>query len=279
MNFEDLIYDIKTILSKSSITDDTRLDDMFIAHKCNNYRSIYIKNIYYKTRQIDHTWLQDLGKLDVTCVSSGDDPNLYNTSIKLGKITLPPIVSLPDDIGVWNIRSSSKQKKYFPIDISMFYLMINVDDIRLRQFDFYYKIGDAIYIYPFEQEISGQFILDNPLDGYVLLTEKVKNDGLEDGQVYKVYKGQITYAGTVYSPDDTFTCSAINGFTYSGSGYVMYNTQKRNINIKDRYPCDRALAQSIVLDILTKDYQIEQSKVSDIVNDSEDQFKVLSKNG
>ena len=98
MNFEDIIYDIKTILSKANITNDMRSDDEFIAHKINNYRSKEIRKEYELTRELSTIWLQDLGQVTFSKVNSADDPSIENATVCLGKYTIPPVVILPDDL-------------------------------------------------------------------------------------------------------------------------------------------------------------------------------------
>jgi hypothetical protein len=47
----------------------------------------------------------------------------------------------------------------------------------------------------------------------------------------------------------------------------------------DDYPLDIALAQKIVLEILTKDLAISEGSIPDIINDSQKQFKLLKSEG
>jgi len=49
----------------------------------------------------------------------------------------------------------------------------------------------------------------------------------------------------------------------------------RSMTINDQYPIDNKNAQNIVLSILSKDLEIKERQVSDVVNDSQDQLKIL----
>lgn len=53
----------------------------------------------------------------------------------------------------------------------------------------------------------------------------------------------------------------------------------RDRTFLDDYPVDIALAQKIVLEILTKDLAISDGQITDIVNDSQNQFKILKNEG
>ncbi len=52
------------------------------------------------------------------------------------------------------------------------------------------------------------------------------------------------------------------------------NTMRDRL-ITDDYPVDLALAQQIVMEIVTKDLQLNAQSVSDIVNDSKHQLRIL----
>jgi len=49
-------------------------------------------------------------------------------------------------------------------------------------------------------------------------------------------------------------------------------------SVLDNYPIDAANAQKIILEILTKEFQINMKSISDITNDSQSQLKLLTSN-
>lgn len=53
------------------------------------------------------------------------------------------------------------------------------------------------------------------------------------------------------------------------------NGTLRDMTFEDEYPLDPILAQRAILDFLTKDMQIADSVVTDIINDSQREFKVM----
>lgn len=49
----------------------------------------------------------------------------------------------------------------------------------------------------------------------------------------------------------------------------------RDMTFTDQYPLDPILAQRALLDFLTKDMQIADGVVTDIINDSQREFKIM----
>lgn len=56
------------------------------------------------------------------------------------------------------------------------------------------------------------------------------------------------------------------------------NLLKITSNVLDNYPIDAANAQKIILEILTKEFQINIKSISDITNDAQSQLKILTPN-
>jgi len=56
---------------------------------------------------------------------------------------------------------------------------------------------------------------------------------------------------------------------------VLDNGVLRNMTFADDYPLDIALAQKVVLEILTKDLALQEGSIADVVNDSQRQLKLM----
>ena len=56
------------------------------------------------------------------------------------------------------------------------------------------------------------------------------------------------------------------------------NSLKITSDVSDSYPLDAANAQKIILEILTKEFQINMKSISDITNDAQSQLKLLTSN-
>jgi hypothetical protein len=52
-------------------------------------------------------------------------------------------------------------------------------------------------------------------------------------------------------------------------------TEYRDYAVADPYPIDARLAQAIIMEILTKDLRLDREAITDVVNDSQDQLRIL----
>lgn len=224
MTLQEIVYDIRYVLRQTK--DDTRVRDEFLMSKIHTYRSGFIQQSFPLNRYLNPLWLQDLKKLSTTKVNSADDPSIPDTSISLGKVVLPNLVSLPEDIGLFRVAGSSKQRAYTPVGMNYFYLLIDIDPVTAVNQMIYYRAGNFIFLYPYNTECNVMAILGNPLEGY-----------------------------------------------------IIENNVKRDLRWTDEYHIDRNMAQDVILSILTKEFAIEMKMISDIRNDAQDQFKILTSGG
>jgi hypothetical protein len=115
-------------------------------------------------------------------------------------------------------------------------------------------------------------VLEDPIEAFQINSEMFSVDQLKVGMEYIIYSGAIMEDNngvqSVYKKYDGFTCQS--DYTYSGDGKAMYDESVRQITMHDDYPITRSMAQQIVLQILTKDYQIEKQSIPDIYNDAMD---------
>jgi hypothetical protein len=273
MKLEDIIYDIRTLMDQSS--EDSRLDDSFLAYKINEYRALLIQKKYAETREIDPIWLQSIPISQFTCVGTGDDPNVLGETTRLGKCTLPAVVSLPRNLGLYRMSSSSRQKQIYPTTEHEFYMMLETGDDRLRHFEYYYPIGKSHYIYPYREKGTATCILENPLEAQGKLTEIISNGNLLAGTDYIVTQEAIVYGGVMYLPGQLLTASTTNGSFYEGSGVLFLKNKLYTLDTRDDYPCDAGMAEMIIIEVLTKDFKLESSFVTDLRQDFADHSKVM----
>ena len=273
MKLEEIIYDIRTLMNQSS--EDSRLDDSFLAYKINEYRATLIQKKYAETREVEPEWLQTIPVSLVTCVGTGDDPSVYGESTRLGKVTLPSVVSLPRNLGLYRMSSSSKQKQIYPTTEHEFYMMLETGDTRLELFEFYFPIGKAHYFYPYREKATATCILENPLEAQGKLTEIILNGNLSDGTSYIVTQNAVVYGGVMYLPGQQFVALSTIGSSYQGDGVLFLKDKLFTLDTRNDYPCDAAMAEQIIMEILTKDFKIESSFVTDMRQDFADNFKVL----
>jgi len=220
MKIEELIWDVFEI--KKALEDDSDLEEMWVLHKLNQWRSVLIPQEFAITQVINPVWLQRIRKFSWTKTNAADDPAIEYNSITLGKYTIPRVVSLPDDQGTYRISGSASIIPFEPTDFNTLMMKAEVQEDVQGDYGYYCKVGDVIYIYPFIMEGSAAIIAENPFDVQVL-----------DAGVF------------------------------------------RNMVFTDEYPLDGNLAQRALLELLTKDMAISEGAITDIVNDAQNQLKIL----
>jgi hypothetical protein len=162
-------------------------------------------------------------KAKVAKANSADDPAITLTSIdNLGKVTIPNLIALPEDLGLYRVTGSAGISQFQPIDFNTLILKLECDEDRMGDYGYCSRVGNNLYLSPYVMEMQALLILSNPFDVQV-------NDN-----------------GTL-----------------------------RDMLISDEYPIDLEMAQKIVMEILTKDLAINEKSISDIVNDSQSQLKIL----
>lgn len=284
MTRQEGIHDILTILTKANFTDESRIDPDYIGYKIDEKRAKEIRDSYNRNQLIDPIWIQDYGVFNTTTVNYADDKSFTFLDCHLAKATLPPTVSFGNglaainNLGDHSFRSISGTEEYFFKQHSK--LMDLLNDVPashpLRKFAYYSKVGNARYFVSKNKELvpeklRAMLILESPLDGFVFTTENVTS--LTIGAQYTVMSLQVVHNSIAYNAGDTFT--AVNE-TFTGLGTVQYLNQKRAMTNDDPYPFSKSQMEILILKLLTQEYGIESSKISEIRNNSQDESKVLN---
>lgn len=270
MTREEIIYDIMMQATKLQVPDDSRFNEPhYIGYLVDEKRAKEIRDTYVRSGVIDPTWVQDMGVMNLTKVESSDDPNVADCGLIFGKVTVPPIVSFKSgDLGIYSITSKCRTERYYPVEnMDKFMQIINFGRTRAN-WNYYMRIGNSIYTYPFKKQIAARLILEHPLDGYVLLTENVANDALVAGSGYSVVSGPITHNSVIYTSGQTFT--AVNT-TYTGTGIVRNNPEKRKLTNKDEYPLGATALEVVKQKIFSEELNEERKRLSDNRVDSVDE--------
>ncbi len=266
----DVISGYELLFTRLKLSKDSRFTWAWINSKVTHYRAQGIRDTYKRNLEVESIWLQDFGRVPVSQVNSGDDPLISFTSEKFGKITLPALVALPDDMGAFRVGGSSKLERFYPIKFDNL-LELDDDDVESK-FKFYALLKNAMYIRPCLAEINMWLILHEPMDGYTILTEKIAQDELEVGQNYTVYDFQIVHNSIPYLPNATFT--AVNK-NYTGTGHVKFTNMKRRFSIDDEYPMGSNMIEYITRMIFSIELKVDSQLIADAVNDSQDPITAL----
>jgi hypothetical protein len=180
MTGEELVYDILEI--KNLVEDDSDTDELWLLNKINMYRSLFIRQEYELTRAINPAWLQRMHKTTVTKVNSSDDPDIDFTSIdNLGKVIIPVLVALPEDIGLNRVTGSAGISQFQPIDFNTLILKIECNEERMGDYGYCARVGNALYLFPFVMEMQALLIPEDPFaiqvnDGGTLRDRTITDD-------------------------------------------------------------------------------------------------------
>lgn len=267
----EYIYDLKRLLTKSRITDETRLSNRHLGFLLDQRRAKEIRDSYKRNPVIEPIWLQDIGIFELTPVSKAEDKSIAVTNCKFSKAEIPKVVSLMDpisntsDLGTYSIRSASGEHQFNYMSADKINLL-HPDSIMAKM-KFFTKIGNFIYLTPEIRKARAILILDNPLDGYVLENLYIDSGDLIVGTLYQVADGSIVHNSVTYQQGQSFTAAAA---TFTGNGKVQYFNQKRRMTNDDPYPMSHTMAEVVKMKILTQDFGIDANVIADIKNDSID---------
>lgn len=162
MLISEIIWDILEI--KHALEDDSDIEELWLLHKINSYRQIFIQQEYALNNHIDPTWLQRYHRFVLTNVKAADDPAIILGSITLSKGTIPKVISLPDDLGCYRIAGSSGILQFEPCDFNTLMMKIEIDEEMNNRYGYYSRIGELVYLYPTVPEASAILIAENPID-------------------------------------------------------------------------------------------------------------------
>jgi hypothetical protein len=277
----NLIDHLTSVLTKAGETDDSRLDRDYLGYLIDNYRSKEIRDTYRRNPNIDPIWLQDYGVFDLTNIDRDEDTSISVCDCEFSKATLPPLVSIVDPRsstigkGMYRVQSACGSYEYYPTTLQKLYLAPE-GSVRTK-FKHYVRVGNALYLTPEVNKARVVAVFEKPLESFVLQTEKVVSGDLVALTSYTVVSGNVTHSGTVYGPGQVATAifTAVTT-TFTGNGIVKYTNDKRAMTNNDEYPMSATMSEVVIMKILTNEYGVERGVVSDIIDDSRDQFQVVS---
>lgn len=274
LTLKGIVDDIIILATKFSETDETRLDEDYLAHKVEQVRVDEILKEYNITNIIDQSWLVDFGIIDLTRVNMADDPNVDFCECDIMKFEIPSVINLTElgqgnlDLGLKVISACGKTNyTYYPFE---FWKQIPKEHTRSK-FPYYARFGtNTGYVNRLVDKL--RFIGIPSTTKGLIIKKTLPVSSIKSGVVYMVKgdTGLVNYDGTNYLPGATFTGTTTTTFTASGDCKVFYNNFEVEMTDKDPYPVSAHLARRIVISILTTELKIEESQVVDVMNDSTD---------
>jgi hypothetical protein len=269
-----ILDDINNLVTKFKRTDEYRVPDLWLLGKINQVRAQLISEQYKNTEILDQNWYSTLGVVDFHTVNAADDASIgYCGCDTLSKAYIPQFVTLPtksanQDLGIQAVVSTCGKKLYNNRPIAQWQLVPK--EHPYSKMGWYWRINTAMYVNKvaknLQLRISG--ILANPEEGFYINSAPIASGSIVSGTSYIVRGSQIVYNSVVYSDGDTFTGTATT--TFGGSGKVYLANQLSEYIETYPYPVNADMARDIVVEICTKEYQIEKGQLADNTNDSKD---------
>jgi hypothetical protein len=267
---KNIVDSIRNQATKFAISDETRLDVDWLSYKIDQVRAQLITAEYSKTYEVNPSWLSDVGTMTFYKVNAADDPSV-TCNCTVSKTTIPQTINLPTpdgpaDLGLFSVNSACGTKSYYYRRMFMWNYTPSCHTSSL--FNYYDRIGTAMYVNKDVDKLRVVAVLMNPSDGFIKNSAPVATGSLVSGTTYKVMFGQIIYKSVVYAEGSTFTADATA--TYTGTGVAYLNSQATAFADTDPYPATADMIRQIELEILTKELAIEDKATVDQRNDSRD---------
>lgn len=266
-----IIDSIMGLATKFSLTDDESIDPDWLSAQIDLVRAELIVKQYNVTGIVDMAWLTNLGLLNCYKTQPSDD-NSITCSCSVAKTTIPQVISLQsrdfnNDLGLFQVTSSCLTKTITPYPMARWGRIPSENTNSL--FTYYSRVNTDLYISdPNIQKIKVVAILLTPEDGKYVNSAPIASGSLVNGTSYKVLYGSIVYISVVYNTGATFAAGATATFT--GNGKVYLNTQSSAYTDVLPYPASGEMIRQIELEILTKEFKIEEQALVDVRNDSVD---------
>lgn len=271
-----IVDSILILAERFSRSDESRLDEDYLADLVEKVRVSEILKEYNQTLVIDQNWLMDFGIYDLTKVNFADDPTVTFCACDIMKAEIPSVINLTQlgdgnlDLGL-KVISACGKTEYTAYPLEM-WKMIPSEHIRSK-FGYYQRFGNTIYVNKLVNKLRFYGIPESTDGLMIRKTLPVISGSIKSGFTYMVKgtTGAVTYNSIIYLPGQTFTITAgVAIFTASGTAQVFYNNYEVEMNENDPYPVSAHLARQIIISILTTELQIEKQQATDVVNDSTD---------
>ncbi len=271
---KNIVDDIKNLLSKFGVTDENRLNNQWLSAKIDQVRAQLIYELYGKTEVLDQNWLTDLNLVVFHKVNLSDDVFVSYCGCPVSKTYIPQVIQLPtkspnQDLGIQMIMSTCGKTSYYNRPLSQWKMIPS--DHTYNLFPFYYRVNTALYVNRHVNQLRIVALLATPEDGYYILSDPIVSGSIISGTNYIVKFGQVVYDSVVYNAEDTFTGTSTT--TFSGAGSVYLENQTAVYRDTYPYPVSADMARQIVIEICTKEFQIEKGQLTDVRNDSKDDIQ------
>lgn len=273
----EIFSDLEMLMSNFKLSKDQRVTPRMLLQMAARKRAMQINSYYSKTVTIDPTWIQRLGIKNVTKVTFQDDLNVPQSCDVAGMVKIPFPVELDGDAGIVRVSNAGGRGSYSQVLMEEILEM----DKTVEQFhgNLRWRVGDSLYIKPYVPELHIFMVLDDPMDAiYIDNSDQLSGnlfigDEYESARSYEVTEGSIIHDSITYHKGEVFTAVAT---TFTGYGKIKLANRQRIQGLDDPYPMSKRMANTVIMRVLSEDYGVSSKQISDIVNDGQNQFNILS---
>lgn len=265
---QQITDDIFNVLTKFGATQDQRYDKTWIAYKRDQIRVQLIELEFKQRFSTNPSWYQDLNLIQFTPVTASDIDYGICGSCPVSKAIVPETIPL------FNPNAQNEEdslRLISPCGTKQFYFK-QLDVLKqipsehpFNKYCYYWKIGNQIFVNKYVNQLRGLAVLQNPSDAGSINNTIISSGSLIVGQTFQVINYQIVHNNLGYNPGQTFV--AVNP-NYTGNGAVILATVKLPYDDKtSNYPVSIDMARQITLEILTKEFGLEEKQISAFKNE------------
>lgn len=280
---KQIIDDFMMIANKFVPTDDSRLSERWASYKIDHIRAQLIMADYKESERVDFNWVSPPFYIYPYLINAADDPTIFYSNSEMSKCELPQIITLTNihntnqDVGIVSLTTACGKFSYYPRFLN---LISSIPSEHPRsKFKYYARNNTTLYVTGRVDKLRLTPILLYPEDGFITNSAPIASGALVSGTKYIVKFGSVVYNSTTYYGDDptknTFVANATATFT--GSGKVYLYSQVEAFEETDPYPIGGDMARMIILELLTKEFALEEQQLTDYYNDSVDDVRKAAK--
>jgi hypothetical protein len=285
MTIEQVVYNIKRLLTHSNITLETRHSDMHLVTLLSAARITVISEMMQGEKIADPSLLQPLGKLELLPVDAED---LEIPEPEQGEEEEDPyygIIEIPDVYTISGFKTlfvytSNKKKLIETVDYPRFLSMIEVEHPTLEFNSISSYLNRILRVYPYTMYVYVWAILKNVMDG--TQTDTSHQTIIRPGVGYIVVSGEIDYyevdengdiIEAIYEEDDDFVgiMDYPSYVTESRAPLVQRLVQTFPVTFESEFPASPDMIRKMTLLLLTQEFKIEEGKAQDLIYDMKDE--------
>ncbi len=106
MKLLDIVYDLKLIISRGTIPDDSKFDNRLLINWINNQRALWLTNEYNKKRDVRNNEVQVIKEIEFEVID-GNEFGIVDTGTKLmrSKLRIPRVLQIQTRIMLTSVRA------------------------------------------------------------------------------------------------------------------------------------------------------------------------------